>query len=300
MPPKRLLILDMDNTLYDWRAHFCALFEPLVTALSELVEESATLLKQQFRAIHQQEGHMECASVVRRLPTLRASAKGARARRFEVDSVVQAVMDLSRSKLHAYPGVRQTLASLAGAGWEVVVFTESPARPAAERLHELNLAELVSVVYGGHIPRSRAAPLRMRTVSLPSLVKPAPDALHRILRRHDAPASLALYVGDSISRDVSMARAAGVTGVWARYGSHILEEHRHTLSEASCWGDDKVHRELGSTRGGDGRPDHVIDSFSELAGIAGALGPGLRSSPAKGGRGSRSLSVSSAVTGKVR
>lgn len=299
MPPKRLLILDMDNTLYDWRAHFCALFEPLVTALSDLIGESATLLKQQFRAIHQQEGHMECASVVRRLPALRAWAKGARARRFELDSVVQAVVDRSRSRLRAYPGVRQTLASIADAGWEIVVFTESPARPAAERLHELNLTQFVSVVYGGHIPRGRAT-VRIPTVSLPSLVKPAPDALHRILRRHNAPASLGLYVGDSMSRDVSMARAAGVTGVWARYGSHLQEEHRQALSEASCWGDDKVHRELGSTRGGDVRPDHVIDSFSELVGIAGALDGGARSSPAMGGRGSPSLSLPCTGTGEVR
>jgi FMN phosphatase YigB (HAD superfamily) len=32
MAATRLLILDMDNTLFDWRAHFCAVFEPLVAA----------------------------------------------------------------------------------------------------------------------------------------------------------------------------------------------------------------------------------------------------------------------------
>jgi hypothetical protein len=32
MATTRLLNLDMDNTLFDWRAHFCAVFEPLVAA----------------------------------------------------------------------------------------------------------------------------------------------------------------------------------------------------------------------------------------------------------------------------
>jgi hypothetical protein len=62
-----------------------------------------------------------------------------------------------------------------------------------------------------------------------------------------------------------MARAAGVTGVWARYGSYVEEEHRHIISEVSCWAADKVHQELAVVKPVREEPgEFTIASFSEL------------------------------------
>jgi FMN phosphatase YigB (HAD superfamily) len=183
MAATRLLILDMDNTLYDWRSHFCAVFEPLVAAVSDLIAESTPVLKRQFRAIHQSEGHMECAAVVRRLPSVAGWMQRAPARGSEIDRLVDRLVELGRSNLQPYPGVRQALTATAQEGWGIVVFTESPAAVAAERLHAMNLIDLVEVVYGAQGFLGTAPPPRIRSVPLPPFMKPASDILRGILQR---------------------------------------------------------------------------------------------------------------------
>jgi FMN phosphatase YigB (HAD superfamily) len=268
MRPTRLLVLDMDNTLFDWRAHFCAVFKPLVAALSDLVGESPTLLKQQFREIHQQEGHMECASATRRLPSLAAWLQGEPARIYEMDLLIRRFIEFGRSNLHPYPGVEETLRNIVAMGWTVVVFTESPAMATAERLQGMNLFDLVDVVYGAQGLVGEAPPPHMRFLHLPAFAKPAPEILRSIVKRHHASLASTIYVGDSLRRDMPMARAAGVTGVWARYGSYVHEGHKRIISEVSCWAATKVHQEFEHLGMQECQPDCVIDSFAELAAVA--------------------------------
>jgi phosphoglycolate phosphatase-like HAD superfamily hydrolase len=264
MAATRLLILDMDNTLFEWRAHFCAVFVPLVDALSNLLGVSAAELKRQFRAVYQSEGHMECVSAVPRLASVRERVRGAATRASYLDTLLASFVRLGASKLQAYPGVQSTLRAISGAGWELVILTESPAVAASARLQNLGLATSISVVYGTGGCDAGAPSADLRSVVLPPFVKPAPDALLGILERHRATAASALYVGDSLGRDMSMAQAIGVTGVWAKYGAHIDPVHRNIISEVSCWSAEKVERELGPAQLERHHPHYIINSFFEL------------------------------------
>lgn len=264
MADRRLLVLDMDNTLYDWRAHFCHVFEPLVAALADLIGENATVVKHHFRTLHRDEGHMEWASAIRRLPSVACWVQDKPERNVAINQLMGRFVEFGRTTLRPYPGVEEALSEVGRMGWAVAVFTESPAIAAAARLRAMNLSDKVDAVYGAQGSGSETVPSTMPVVELPAFVKPAPESLCGIVNRHGSNLASTFYVGDSLTRDMPMARAAGVIGIWARYGSLVDERHREIIAEVSCWAGGKVNRELGPADMQGVHPDIVIDNFAEL------------------------------------
>jgi hypothetical protein len=55
---QKLLITDLDNTLYDWVTFFTASFRSMVTELTSMLETSDNLLEE-FKSIHQRCGTSE-------------------------------------------------------------------------------------------------------------------------------------------------------------------------------------------------------------------------------------------------
>jgi phosphoglycolate phosphatase-like HAD superfamily hydrolase len=221
---------------------------------------------------------MEWGSAIRRLPSVASWAQAKTKRTAEIDRLVRRFVEVGRSSLKAYCGVEETLKRIAGAGWAVVVFTESPTLEAAERLRGMNILNKVDAVYGT-CRSSDATPLDAAVVHLPPFTKPAPEVLRSILRRHQATPGTAIYVGDSLTRDVPMARESGVTGVWARYGAVVEPRHRDIISEVSCWAAEKVDRELGPQFADENCAPFAIDSFPEIILVLAAKHPSCRIEP---------------------
>jgi 2-phosphoglycolate phosphatase, prokaryotic len=124
----------------------------------------------------------------------------------------------------AYPGVAETLAALAAAGFRQAVCTNKPEPHARTILSRLDLDEHFAVIVGGD--------------SVPGVRKPDPRVLAPILEALQLPAAAAVLIGDS-KTDVALARAAGMR-VIVRAGGYATQPAD----------------ELGA--------DAVIDDFSEL------------------------------------
>ncbi|WP_451977866.1 phosphoglycolate phosphatase [Azospirillum endophyticum] len=101
-----------------------------------------------------------------------------------------------------YPGVRQTLARLAGAGHPIGLCTNKPHAIARDLLDGLGLLPFFSAVVGGD--------------SLPQR-KPAPDPLLAALAELKGPKAGAVMVGDG-PNDVAAAHAAGIASILVSYG----------------------------------------------------------------------------------
>jgi phosphoglycolate phosphatase len=56
---QKLLITDLDNTLYDWVTFFTASFRSMVTELTSMLETSEDNLLEEFKSIHQRCGNSE-------------------------------------------------------------------------------------------------------------------------------------------------------------------------------------------------------------------------------------------------
>jgi phosphoglycolate phosphatase len=115
-----------------------------------------------------------------------------------------------------YPGVREGLAELKGAGLLLGVVTGKAQDGADSTVAAAGLAGLMDVVLG--------------YTSVPN-PKPAPDLVHGALQRLGAPAAAAVLAGDS-TLDLEMARRAGVRSIAVTYGAQPESTLR---TEAPTW-----------------------------------------------------------------
>ena len=77
------------------------------------------------------------------------------------------------------------------------------------------------------------------------------------------------YVGDSLTKDMYMAKKAGVTALWARYPREDTDYYEK-LCAITSWTQEDFEREERLRRHmeqADLKPDHILTSFSQLPGI---------------------------------
>lgn len=290
-PFARVLVTDMDNTLFDWLGMWQAAFGAM---LDHLVADSGVpraTLEAEFFAIHQRHGTTEYAFAIQALPSLRArhpprSGASAEAGAGEADlprryaAAIDAYRVMRRRTLALYPGVRETLHAVRAAGALVIAYTESRAYYADYRVRTLELDGALDYLYSlpDHALPEGVTPSQIRRYPpehyrLRSTVhrhtregawKPDASVLLGILSDVGAEPAEAVYVGDSLVKDVAMAQAAGVADVFARYGDVRSRPGYDLLRRVTHWSPAMLARSEG-IREADVRPTHVLgEGFAEL------------------------------------
>jgi FMN phosphatase YigB (HAD superfamily) len=278
----RLLITDLDNTLYDWVTFFASAFAAMTKELSRLIEVPEERLLDEFKSIHQYYGNSEQPFAVLELPSVRKRFPDASIEELRValEPALQVFSAERRRHLHLYPGVGDALAALQKRGVRIVAHTEASTLNAYYRVKYLNIERYIAHLYalGGKV---NAHPNPTRAVELlppPGFLiivpfedrKPNPRLLLDICRSEEVSATDAWYVGDSLTRDMSMAKAAGLNSVWARYGTHYDRALWNTLVRVTHWTEADVRREEELRhKFSHVEPDYVIDSFSEVLDLSG-------------------------------
>jgi FMN phosphatase YigB (HAD superfamily) len=277
------LIADLDNTLYDWVTYFATAFDAMLQDLEVLLGVPRAQLISEFKEVHRRNGSsekpfsaLEIASVRLRFGDLEPTVL---MNRLEGPF---ATFDAARQRtLRLYPGVRETLANLRGAGVTILAHTEAPAVNAYHRLVLLGVADCFDRVYvrDGSLkhldPRRQAtldeASMKIRVVR-PQDRKPAPRLLLDICQEEMIDPDDAWYVGDSLTRDIAMANAAGVRSIWAKYGTYYDRGLWDLLVLISHWTDDDVAREAALREALPHiHPDFTITSFAEVEHILGTV-----------------------------
>ena len=279
-PAITVLVTDMDNTLFDWlemwRTAFGAMLDRLVID-SGLPRET---LEEELSAVHRDHGTTEYAFAIQALPSLRTRHPGEDLPT-RYAAAIKAYRTARRGTLKLYPGVLDTLRALRAAGTRVVAYTESRAFHASYRARSLGLDGVLDALYS---PPDHALPDGLR---LDDIRRYPPEhygfrhTVHRHTRegawKPDAAVLLdllrgdlgaepgeAVYVGDSLVKDVAMAQAAGVADVFARYGDVRGRPGYDLLRRVSHWTPAML---AGAERlaEADVRPTHVLKSgFAEL------------------------------------
>lgn len=273
----RLLITDLDNTLYDWVTYFAHSFRAMVEELAVTLDVAEATLLNEFKAVHQHYGNSEHPFAMFELPSVRHRFPNSSREEllYELESSLAAFRASREKHLQLYEGVHDTLKAVAEEGTIIVAHTEAVSIHAYYRLMRLDILKYFKHIYAlegflePHPNPSRAAEL-MPPPSLIEIIprderKPNPKLLQDICRREGIRESDACYVGDSLSRDVSMAKTAGVTAVWARYGTRYEPSLWDILVRVTHWTDEDVAREA-ELRNlySDIQPDYTIDRFVDL------------------------------------
>ncbi len=275
----RLLITDLDNTLYDWVTYFARAFDAMVRRLVTQLGVPRERLLDEFHALHQRYGSpehpfaaLDLPSVRERFPTLGRAALAER-----LAPSLAAFGGVRKKHLRLYEGVEPALRRLGEAGIPVVAHTEAVAVNAWDRLQWLGIGDCFTRLYAleGHVVDH---PWPDRVAALPEILqvvpraerKPNPQLLLDICRREGVSPSEAVYVGDSLTRDIAMAKAAGVAAAWARYGTLYDKRLWQVVVRVSHWTDEDITREVALRRRAEHvAPDHVFARFAEVLPLAG-------------------------------
>jgi FMN phosphatase YigB (HAD superfamily) len=276
---QKLLITDLDNTLYDWVTFFSAAFRSMVGELTKLLDVPEETILSEFKTIHQRYGNSEQPFAVLELPLLQ--------RRFadlsrdevirKIDPALHRFNNTRKQMLTLYQGAAETLEEIRNANVKIVGHTEAILANSYWRLRALGIERNFSRLYtlegkeAIHIPaesRWTDPPDGFVTVVPREERKPNPQLLTDICRKEGADIASTYYVGDSLVRDVAMAKQAGVTAIWARYGTIYDPECWTYLVKVTHWTDEDVSREKAlRAKYQDVVPDYTIDSFSQLKSI---------------------------------
>lgn len=277
--PVKLLITDLDNTLYDWVTYFSAAFYSMLEELSNKLNIDAEVLIKDFKQVHsyyedteQPFAVTEVSSIIKRFP-----GKTPREIITEVDSALYAFNKKRKETLKLYDGVAETLAELRKRGIILIAHTESTVHNALFRLKKLEIKEYIKNLYaleGKYKPH----PIKEKDINPPDdgfviIVpkidrKPNPRLLKDICKNEGVLLSEVAYIGDSLTRDISMAKEAGVFSIWAKYGKSYSEESWNKLVRITHWSKQDVDREASlRERYSNIKPDYTVNSFREILDI---------------------------------
>lgn len=273
-----LLITDLDNTLWDWFEIWRVSFGALLAETMRISGLGQALLESEIRAVHQRHRTAEYAFVLEELPSLKQLHSEE-----SIGSIYATALEARRAARHRacslYPGVRESIEVIRSCGTRVVGYTESTAFYTSDRLRRTGLDDLLDVMYSApdhllpvgmtsaQLRRHPAAYYEHRRtihrLTPAGALKPNAEILRTIVSEVGGELASTVYVGDSLMKDVAMAREAGVVDVWARYGESHAKEEYEQLRRVTHWTAEDVEREKALTRA-HVSPSHVIDGFDQL------------------------------------
>jgi len=272
-----LLVLDLDNTIWDWLGVWAESFTAMLDELVRKTGWSAEDLKNTIRKIHQSKGTSEYSFL---LDDILNNLQSENNIKMIVDEAQHKLNSVRFHKTVLFPGVLSTLKKLKNAGVPVVAYTESGAYWAKWRILHTNLDGMVDQIYANadheipisiNIDEVRTKPsdsykLKHAKLSIVNkeITKPDPFVLYMILNDYNVEPRRTVYVGDSLSKDIKMANKAGVISVYAAYGAPRDQSHYRMLKEVTHWSDDQIVAD-NSAKTETIIPDYILNSsFSEL------------------------------------
>jgi FMN phosphatase YigB (HAD superfamily) len=273
----RLLISDVDNTLYDWVAFYVPSFRALVSEISRVSRVPEDQLWPSFRRLHQKHGTTEYPFAIQEIDALDDVDRGLspRQRQDKYQDGVRAFRHLRRTLLRPYPGVPEGLARLHERGILLAAHSDSMTVPVSRRLRQLGIDNYFDAIFGSQdvgiphylgvsdVRKASEADVGARVPVLelpPGVRKPDPASLLPVLAHFGIPSDAAVYLGDSLRRDVALARSCDVRSIWARYGARVDAGLAVDLGRISYWTDAQIE---GDAQSPPPSPWRTVDSFSD-------------------------------------
>jgi phosphoglycolate phosphatase-like HAD superfamily hydrolase len=280
-PVVGLLVLDLDNTVWDW---FDAWYESFAAMLEKLTADTGIPLEQlkaEIKEVHQNRGTSEYSFLLEELPSLSA-LRGKKSVRERFDSAVHAQNSRRFHTTRLYPGVLTTLQAIRAQGVKVVAYTESLQFWTEWRVRRTGLDGLIDVLYSSpdHDFPTGIKPDDVRTQADENyellytqhrrvergIVKPNPRVLSEIVAEHGQAGLGIVYVGDNLDKDVAMAQAVGgIFDVHAKYGEAFRRPEYKLLQELTHWPEEAVRNEVSNASGAHPKPTYTLEfQFAEL------------------------------------
>ncbi len=275
---KTALICDLDNTLYDWVGYFVPCFYAMLDKVVEITKCDRDVLLDELRAVHQFHHNSEHPFALLETPTIKAWLNIRKDGLETLNPAFYAFNSMRKKTLKTYDGVSETLEELRKRGVVLIAHSDSNLFAVIDRLTRLKLEKYFDAIYclektSSSHPEGRARSNRFRDFPLKKITalpikdkKPNPEALLEILTLNNIYVHNAFYVGDSLSKDIWMAKKANVKSIWAQYGAIHDEFMYQKLVRVSHWTEKDIAKENElRAEASKVKPDMILKSaFSEI------------------------------------
>lgn len=291
--PQKLIVLDIDNTVFNWVEYYVSCMCALGDQVSLLTGIPRDVLFEESRPVFEREGSIEYPFLIQQLPSVVNYYNHDVPRMLgeAVDEGRKAFNTAAEATLKPYPHVIQTLEKVRALYPDIplVALTDAPRYVAMWKLNKLGLLSYFSAVYGlgdpnlpidektdeikvdkeillKHVKRSRFG-FEGRIRVLPDdYEKPGVKGLKTVLMDFEMESHLSdvLWVGDNLRKDVGLGKRLGVHTGWARYGTDVRKEARDILLQFSPMGNVAKNVALDPQSDESPRPDFVLESFADI------------------------------------
>lgn len=267
----KLLISDLDDTLYDWTGFFVPAFYAMADEIARMTGIDEKKLLNEYMAAHQRLGSVEYPYATLELPSIKAYYNNAPAEELKaaLRPAFNVFNSVRESHLHLLPGVEEMLRALTKMGVTLIAYTESSKENGFFRLMKLGIEPYFKHVYTleSQFKSAYAFGEKVRTVQTK---KPDVAVIERICTGEGYDKNEVMYLGDNLTKDMYMAKMAGVTAVWM-HRKRENEDYKNKLLAITSWTAAEYARdvELRQYMQQHGiRPDYEISDARELIAIA--------------------------------
>jgi phosphoglycolate phosphatase len=272
-PKISLVITDLDNTIYDWLGAFVPAFYAMVEQAAPLLGVSKDELLDDLKLVHQRHGDSEHPFALLETNSAKRKLNGMTQSELAqfLDPAFHAFNRVRKQNLKLYAGVRDTLEFISSRSIPIVAYTDARAINCLFRLKQLEVQSFFSRLYApAHISKELdSETLNSGFIGLLSAEdrKPNPKTLIDICAHYEVDPSRAVYVGDSLVRDIYMAQKAGAHSAWAKFGTLYDKSLWPLLVRVTHWTEADVERESSLREEAKGtEPECVLDQFSDMLG----------------------------------
>lgn len=268
----KLLVTDLDDTLYSWINFFVPAFYGMLDELSLILNVSKNDLLHEYQQVHQEKGSVEYPFATLLLPSVKAAYPSNTKDELlnTLNPVFHKFNSIRKKKLELYPGVKETLKEIDDMGIIIVGYTDSAEENGFYRLKRLEIDNYFHRVYvsDSQFERPDSLPSSEKTQIVYGK-KPNPAVIKRICEQEGISIDETIFLGDSLTKDIYMAKQAGVTAVLCKYpcDTKVQAELYAKLVAISHWTKSGFEQETAIQeicKSENVDPDYTIHSFNEI------------------------------------
>lgn len=285
-PDVRLVVTDMDNTLYSWIDYIVPAVEAMVSAIERATQWPRVKVVQALKSVYAKYESNEYPFALQESVIFDAFPDFGSFDKLIIEPARMAFSEARKKYLRPYKTVPETLQALRERKIPVVALTDAPRNPAEQRVKRMELDQYLSALYtlpGFTFPATQqgeklVAPDILQkeargeyraacpVYELPrEAEKPNPEGFLRICKEYGVEPKHCIYVGDSLKKDVGLAQAVGAIDCWAEYGTYVSLEYRERLDIISAPAITRRH--ASSVFEGKDRPakaTHALSCFAQV------------------------------------
>jgi phosphoglycolate phosphatase len=295
----KLLVTDIDNTVFDWVNYYVHSFSALLEHVSTVIGVNKLVLAEESKNVFTSQGSIEYPFLIQQLQSVKKHYGD------DIDTMLNVLVRDGRDRflavaenyLKPYDGVLKTLTKIRKdhPKLPIVALTDAPRYVAMWKLNKLGLLPFFDAVYGLADPRIPTCENTRRVLVDPEILlkhlqgssfgfagkirvlpdeyeKPGTRGLKMVLMDYDidedkSHRSQVLWVGDNLRKDVGLGNRLGVHSVWAKYGADVDQKLLKDLATFSPTQNIHKNVSLPSDSPDSPKPVATIAKFSELVNL---------------------------------